>query len=473
MVACEYEACCLRVDPHGERMSASTAADPASLLDPAPATISGIGLVDAIVLVGYLVLLGIVAWRTRPRTATTDEYFLGGRSLPAWAVSISFMATAMSAATFVGAPQEGYDYGFQLLSWQLAVIIAMVIVAFLFVPAFYRSGVSTVYGLLEHHISRGARTAAGITFIIGRILASGARLYIAGLAVAYLIHPVEHHVPTMVISIVAVTCVAIGYVWFGGIRSVVWTDVCQAGLFLVAAVVSVVALLAVIPLPMGEIVGLLANDTLESTQGSRLSPINPTMADWQWDKAFSLPALVFGFSLLFIGAYGTDQDLAQRLLTCRTARQGMKSALGAVALSIPMTVVFLLVGQLLWVLYANPQILGDAAPPPPAGSTYIYLDAVLQLMPTGIAGLITAGVLAAAISSLTSELNALSASFVGDCWQPITGRKDPVRDVRIGRMAISICCRCLGRHGNSVYRVAPVRRQWADTFRDESDDLCV
>lgn len=397
---------------------------------------AGLGPIDGLVIVGYLALLAVVAWRTRPRLATTEDYFLGGRSLPSWAVAISFMATAMSAASIVGLPQKGYGSGFNFLATSLGGAVAIAVVAFLFIPAFYRASVTTVYGLLEHRIGPRARIAAGVTFIIGRILASGARLYIAGTAVAYLLCPPEWRWLGELLVIGSLALVAIGFVWVGGIRSVVWTDVCQAAVFLCSALAAIAVLVWRIPVPFDELVGYLSGATIGDDGPSRLSPVHAGITTFSWTETFSLPAILIGFSLLNLGAYGTDQDLAQRLLTCKDRRAGMRSAWLTIAFSVPMTLVFLTVGQLLWIYYSQSAVMGDQLPVGPSESKDLFLHFIVQGLPAGVAGLISAGILAAAVSSLTSELNALASSAVNDVWKPLSGQHDDAQALRLGRRLV-------------------------------------
>lgn len=396
----------------------------------------GLGPVDLLALLAYFGLLAVIAWRARPRGNTTDDYFLAGRSIPAWAAACSFMATALSAATFLGAPQEGYQVGLTYLVANLAAIVGIAVVIMLFIPAFYRAGVTTVYGYLRLRFGTSASVGAGVTFLIGRLLASGARLYIAAIALAFLVNPTaEQSMWLPCLMVVVLVLAAMAYVTIGGIRSVIWTDVCQTAVFVGAAIAVIVLILQRIPADLSSVVSALHAGGEDGVSRFTLAPGG--FFDISRTEPFSLPAIIFGLSLINLGAYGTDQDLAQRLLTCRDAKQGARSAMLAITFAIPVTLLFLVVGMLLWVFYSQPELMGDAAPPEPAvANKYIFLVFIVEQLPAGLAGLISAGLLATAVSSLTSELNALSATAVSDCYVVFRPESSEAQRMRMARFGI-------------------------------------
>jgi SSS family transporter len=398
----------------------------------------GLGLLDLLVLLGYFALLGGIAWWTRPRTDSSEDYFLAGRSIPSWAAALSLMATALSAATFVGVPQDAYDGDLSYLAANLGAILAIIVIVVLFIPAFYRSSVTTVYDLLADRYGPQAARAASATFLVGRVCASGARLWIAGLALAFLISPGHGNHPWLVGSVIVLLVItACIYVFFGGIRSVIWTDVAQAGIFVLAAAVTLAVLLHRIPLDLPAIIDHLQHSPVGEDGGHKLTVFKSSFTDFSPGNRFGLLAIILGMSLINIGAYGTDQDLAQRLLTCRSPGAGMRSAILAVVAGIPVVVLFSLVGSLLWVFYQSPGVMGAAAPDrAPIDSAQVFLAFAVQELPAGLAGLIAAGLAAAAISGLTSELNAISSSLVADWFRARHPDADDLTELRVARFGI-------------------------------------
>ncbi|MDA3961443.1 MAG: sodium:solute symporter [Planctomycetota bacterium] len=403
----------------------------------------GLHALDWAVIVGYLVALAGVAWWARRPSATTGDYFLGGRDIPWWASACSFVATALSAATFVGVPVVAYGGDLSYLSANIAALIAIAVVAFVFLPVLFRSGVDTVYGLLGQRFGPGAAQAASIAFLIGRVFASGARLFIAALAVAFLLNVDAGAVvsPGVVAgTVVVLVLCGLGYSLFGGIRCVVWTDVFQAGLFVVAAATTIVVLLGMIEAPFSELVAAWnAEDKLQVFKLGLAPPGADGTAPGFFHPAnvFSLPSLVLGMALINLGAYGTDQDLTQRLLACRDARRGAQSAITAVLMAIPITFLFLAVGLLLWVFYTQGVLTGADAPAgPDAEKRLLFPGFIAYHLPIGLRGLLTAGLLAAAISGLTSELNAMGSTFVADCYRSWVRGRDEKHYLRVGRWAV-------------------------------------
>jgi len=397
----------------------------------------GLGYLDAAVIAGYLALMAGVAWWARARERSTADYFLGGRNVPVLVAALSFMATALSAATFVGVPESSYRGDLSYLASNIGALLGVLIVAGFFIPVYYRLGVTTVYGLLERRFGRPASIAAGWTFLVGRLMASGARLYIAGLALAFLLAP-ELDSPLWLVGACAATMVAAGccYTLVGGLRSVVWTDVLQALVFVVAAVATIAVLWQRIPLGFDGLWGLL--DAPGPNQPSKLTVFKPGFGSIDPGVNYSLPAILLGVSLLNLGAYGTDQDLAQRLLACKDARRGAASAITAIVCAVPTTLLFLIVGLLLYVFYQRPDVMGDAAPIPPEEDRRVFLLFIATQLPEGLRGLLCAGLLATAVSSITSELNAMSATFVSDCYRHYRSDCDDAHYLRVGRRGVVV-----------------------------------
>lgn len=399
----------------------------------------GMEALDWTVLAGYVALLvasGI--WFARRKTADTDDYFLGGRSMPAWAVAISIVATSMSAASFIGVPEAGYKGNLTYLATNIGMVLAAIVVAFVFIPAFYRSRVQTIYELLGTRFGPPAATAASVAFLLGRMMASGARIYIGAIPASIVIFGPDRGLDpgNLVIAITILAAVGICYTLIGGVASVIWTDVVQMIVLIGACVIAIFVIASHINAPFAEVLSALR--TGASDGSSKLRLLDPAIGATGLDLAsqFTLPACIIGFTLMGIGSYGVDHDLVQRMLTCRDAKQGARSVIGGILLGVPSVFLFLVVGLLLWVFYQRPD-LTDIKVAPPTDTRQVFLTFILEQMPAGVAGLMMAGLFAAGLSSLNSAINAMSASFVNDVYKRFKPAADERHYLRVGRIGVA------------------------------------
>ncbi len=403
---------------------------------------------DWAVLGEYFALLAVSGGVLSRRQATTEDYFLGGRRIPVWAASLSVLATAISAATFIGAPEQSYGGNMTYLSSYLGSLIAAVVVATLFIPAFYRHNVTTVYQLLEIRFGTPSMLSASAMFLLGRLCASGAREYMAGLAASMILFN-DIRPDHVCIAIGVMVIIGIVYTMVGGITSVIWADVIQSFIFVGAAVAAIVALLCMIPADMGQIVEALASPG--EGRPSKLTLIEP--AGQGWSDRYTLLTALFGFSLISLGAYGTDHDLAQRMLTCRSARKGSWSALVGIAVQVPVAMLFMIVGLLLYVFYNRPDLMGDAAPAQGVKQTKeVFLRFIVDQMPLGLRGVMMAGLFAAALASFVSALNAMSSTTICDFYKRFRPGRPERHYVRAGQWGVVFWGLMLGLFASlSVY----------------------
>jgi len=403
---------------------------------------SGFQGIDWLVLAGYFVILVTTGVLFTRRQRSTDDYFRAAGTIPMWAAAISFLATALSAATFIGGPQQSFTSNLTYLSSNIGSILAIMIVAVFFIPEFYRHKVATVYGLLRIRFGEPSSVATSSAFIIGRIFASGARIYIAAIPASLIFFgdiAVEH----LMFAIAALTIVGIIYTYAGGIRTVIWTDVIQACIFVGAAVTVLIILLNRIPVGLPEIIEALKNPGNGAPSKLTILPIG--LDGFGPKYSYTLLTAIFGFSLLGLGSYGTDQDMAQRLMTCRSAVKGSWSAITGIVIGLPVTALFMGLGLLLYIFYARPDIMGIAAPAYAVeGTRKIFLEFILKETPPGITGLMMAGLFAAGLSSLNSAINAMSSAFVNDLYKRIKPGKSERHYLRTGRIGVLVFGLILG-----------------------------
>ncbi|MCC6426580.1 MAG: sodium:solute symporter [Phycisphaerales bacterium] len=385
----------------------------------------------------FALLIATGIWfALRARRTDTASYFKGGGHMPIWAIAISFLATAQSAATVLGVPEDAYNGDLRYLSTNIGGILAAIILARYFIPAYYRLGVSTPYQLLEHRFGPGAKLAASAVYMIGRVFASGARVFIGSIPVAMAIwpDPQPHHIAAAILIFMAFGAL---FTLAGGLSSVIWTDVIQVAVYLGAAILTIVILWRGIHADAPAILEAVKHGAPDG--GSKLRFLS---LGWEGPQGFSfkepytLITACTGWMLLLLAAYGTDQDLVQRLLACENARKGSWSIISGVLMGIPVVLVFAAIGILLWVYYQCPQLTGRAAPEYLRGDTgEVFLKFTLHEMPAGMVGLVLAGVMAAGPAGINSSLNSMASTFVSDIYRPLRPGRADAHYVSAGRWA--------------------------------------
>lgn len=402
---------------------------------------SGFGAMDWGVLALYgLVLLGTGVWLSRREQADTEDYFLGGRRMPAWAVAVSVVATSMSAASFIGVPEQGYASDLTYLSTNIGMVLAAIVIAVVFVPAFYRARVQSVYELIDRRLGAGAGSASGAMFLIGRVFASGSRVFIGAIPLSLVLFGDAGLEPgPMMLSIGALSLVGIAYTLVGGVASVIWSDVIQFVILIGAALGAVWIIASQISGEPAEVLSALRTGMEDGS--SKLTLIDTSLDP---HAPFSLLAVVVGFTLMGIGSYGTDQDLAQRLLTCKNAKAGARSIVGGILLGIPSVALFLTLGLLLWLYYQRPDLMGGHEETASSDSRKVFLVFILEQMPGGLRGLMMAGLFAAGLSSLNSAINAMSSSLVNDFYRKLRPGAGAKHYVVVGRVGVVVFGAVLG-----------------------------
>jgi SSS family transporter len=383
-----------------------------------PLLLAAFGRLDWLVIAAYLGLMALIGTLASRRKTDAEGYFLAERKMPVWMVALSVVATSLSVATFVGAPQSSFAGDLTYLSINLGAFVAVFVVGLLFIPSFYRAGTVTIYGYLDQRYGRVAMVAVSCMFLFGRLLASGVRLFIAAIPVCLLIFGEEQGGTSkrqLVIAICIIGAVGTAYTIAGGIKAVIWTDTVQIIIVIGAAVLSIILLLQRIPLSVTEIVKLLSDPTV-GPHGSKLM-----IFDWSWDssRSYTIWSCLIGYTFLATASYGVDHDLAQRMLTARSAWRGGLSLIASQFISLGVISLFLIIGLLLYIFYNRPDVMGALAPSDKLrASQEVYAQFLLRHLPTGLCGLAIAGMLAAAQGSLDSAINAMASSAVADLYWP-------------------------------------------------------
>jgi SSS family transporter len=352
---------------------------------------------DLTIIAGYLLFiisLGIFYGR---KEESLEDYCLGGRTVPWLAVFLSIVATETSALTFIGTPAFAYSHNWTYVQLLIGTIIARFIIAQLFIKQFYHYNVYTVYEYLVRRFGTGSKNGASIIFLITRILASGVRLFGASIivSVATGLSPLT--------SIIIIAAAAVFYTVIGGIKAVIWTDVCQAIILFGGGLIALFCIFQDIP------------HGWEAVQTATHGLSKFTLFDFSFDyrAAYTIWAGIIGSTFLTLATHGTDQDLVQRMLTARDYNRSRKALILSGFADIPIVILFLSIGSLLFTYY-------QAVPTPglPAKADDIFPYYITHHLPRGLMGLLIAAVFAAAMSSIDSALNALTTTWINDFYRP-------------------------------------------------------
>jgi len=364
-----------------------------------------------IVLLYFGAVLSIGFYQSR-KTGGSEDFITGSRQMPWLAVLGSLVATEVSAATFLGTPGAGFSENMSYLQMGIGSFLARIFIAFVFLGAFYSVQSLTIYDFLAKRFGNNTRYVASAFFIITRLLASAVRLMIASTGLSLILG-----VP-FIWCLAAFTIIAIAYTGSGGIRGIIWTDVLQAFVFIGSGI----ALIAFVIYSIGwqNIVEIgQANGRFDVF---KFTPEQSGIGGWLNDPKLLYIAMLFGF-ISTTAAFGTDQDLTQRMLTCKNVKSARTSVILSGLVSIPVAALFLFIGIALFAFY---QINIDPSLPTKMvdGELTVRADKVFphfiaHELPIGLRGLLLVGVLAAAMSSLDSAMGALSSSALVDLYRPL------------------------------------------------------
>jgi SSS family solute:Na+ symporter len=352
-----------------------------------------------LLIVGIAVfVLFVISYLSGRKEKDTNDFFLGGRKIPSIVACLSFVATEVSALTIVGVPATAYSENWEYLQFFIGSAAARILVAFLFIPAFYKYNCTSIYEFLKHRFGPQTQYAGSFFFFITRLIASGVRLYAACLGIGIIL---GWNLPQ---TLLVFTAISIVFIAFGGIKAVVWAGAYQTIIFFSAGLALLIYLYLHISGGLGAI-WQIANDA------GRLSVFN---FDFNLNDPTTFWAGTANAFFIGLAVFGTDQELMQRVLTVETRRKSQNTILMTIGAALPVLCIYLVIGTLLYVFYQqNPAIPA----PDKAKEVFSYLTA--HSLPTGLKGLILSAII---LASIDSPLSSLSSSFVTDIYRPLIKR---------------------------------------------------
>ncbi|MEO8050044.1 MAG: sodium:solute symporter [Acidobacteriota bacterium] len=402
--------------------------------------------VDLAVIVVYLAAITWFGAQFRSSQRTLRDYFLGGKTAPWWAIALSIVSAETSTLTVIGTPPLAFRGNFAFLQLVLGYLLARLVIVTFFLPAYFRGEMYTAYELMRVRFGERIRRLTAAAFLVLRALAEGVRVFAVSIVISIILGSGE------TASIAVILCLTLFYTYEGGLTAVIWTDVVQMALYVVGAIVSLVLLLHQIPGGWTHVAAVAG--PLGKLQVFDFGLAAPTVF---FSRTYSFWAGVLGGTFLTTASHGTDQLMVQRLLAARNCGQSRAALLASWVVIFVQFTLFLVIGTCLFVLYREQ---GQAAP---AVLDRLYPLYIWQSLPAGVAGLVMAAILAAAMSNLSAALNSLASTTVLDLWKPL------VR-VKPGGSASDATWLARSRYATVVWgivlmAVALVARQWGSVLQ--------
>jgi len=334
----------------------------------------------------------LLGWVLSKRVSTAEDFYLGRRTTPWWAIGISVIATYVSALSFLGGPAWSYSESLAVIAIHLNYPIVVFVVVTLFLPFFFNSGVASIYDYMERRFGPTSRVVISSLFLVSQALTSAAILYATSLVIEFI---TGIDVKT---AIVIVTVIALTYTMMGGITAVIWTDVIQAGVLFIGTFIILFALLDSMPVPIAEVLADL------KAQGKT----NPLDFSFDLTREATVWSGVIAMSLFHITVYGANQMMVQRTLAAKSIGDAKKSFLLMGFAAFFIYFLFFFLGILFYGYYGGREFEND--------NTIILIFVAEYGMP-GLMGIITAAIVAAAMSSLDSSFNSLATISTVDFYE--------------------------------------------------------
>lgn len=362
---------------------------------------------DIAVIISYFVFtLGVGFWVSRSQKDAGD-YFLGARDIPSWAILLSIVATETSALTVISVPAVAARGDLSFLQLSFGYLLGRIVVSYWLLPGYFTGEQETAYKRLESRFGVQTRRVASAVFLVTRFLGDSVRVFASAIPLAVL---ANWNIP---LAIIAMSLVTVIYTWHGGLKAVVWVDVLQ---LVVYGAGGMAALWIAWDLAGGPGAALAAADS-----AGKLKLLNPV---FNFTSTYTLAGGLIGGAMLSAASHGTDQLIVQRVLASRSLAAGRFALVGSGVVVIFQFLLFLLIGSAIWAAGLAPDTLRPDE---------IFPRFVTEHLPNGLAGLVIAAIMAAAMSTQSSAINALASSVTHDWYAGLTGRTDPVHLLKVGR----------------------------------------
>lgn len=397
--------------------------------------------IDWIIVALFLGALVAIGWFFSRKSRNIEDYFVAGRSMPGWLVAIAATGTSISAGTFVGSPELGFNTNLTYVMNLIGAIFGGCLVAALILPRLYNAKTITIYGFIGNRFGETSKKATSVMFLLGQLFTSGSRLFIAAIAISVIAFG-SIQFEFMVWSILILGLISTLYTMMGGIKGLLYIDTFQTLLMIFTGVLALILIacdlggitlselwemltsggMVKAPAAAGVAPGMAADGTMNGwVAGSKVE-----MFDFSMDlsKPYTILGGMIGVAVFKIAQFTTDQEFVQRQLACKDVKRAGRSLVASQLLSLPTVLIFLSIGLLLWAkYYHDPMADGSLSQGFFSDARDVFPQYIKNHIPTGVRGLMITGLLAAALSSFNSAINSMASSFVADLYLPSRQRR--------------------------------------------------
>lgn len=382
---------------------------------PSTASFGSLNWLTLILYLGGLMFIGYLCART---TKSTDDFYLGGQSIPWWAAGMSIFGTTLSAITYLALPARVYGTSWSVILLNAGILIVAPLIVYAYIPKLRKINAVTAYQFLEDRFDLGLRLFGSASFIVFQLFRMGIVVFLPALALSAVTGF------GLTLCIVLMGIIATIYTAFGGIKAVIWTDVIQVVVLMGGALIALFLVVTHLEGGFGELVSI----------GKEAGKFHMPGIEWSW-AADSFMVLLLGavFSNALV-PYTSDQAVVQRYLTTSSEKEAQKAVWTNALLAIPASFIFALMGIALFVFYkTNPDLLG-----PLQKNDQILPWFVANQMPAGLAGLVIAGVFAAAMSSLDSSMHSITTAVSNDYVKRFRQHWSESDQLRFARILVAV-----------------------------------
>ena len=397
-------------------------------------------VLDLAVIAAYLVFITWFGARFKEKQTGLKEYFLGGRTAPWWAIAFSIVSAETSTLTVIGTPALSFRGNFGFLQLILGYLLGRIVISVLFLPQYFRGEMYTAYELMQRRFGPHVRKFTAGTFLLLRALAEGVRVFAVSIVVSVVLGTRE------VSSIVVIVCLTLFYTFQGGMTAVIWTDVVQMILYIGGALASFFVILHLIPGGWPQVAELGS-----AAHKFRVFDFAGSLAPGFFQRPYSFWAGILGGCFLTTASHGTEQLLVQRLLSAKNQRDARSALFASWAVVFLQFTLFLFIGVLLYVYYKETGLRPAGVP------ERTYPEFIWNHLPMGVAGLVIAAILAAAMSNLSAALNALSSTTVMDFFKPLRPGYAETVYLKLARWATAVW-------GVVLFGVGLAARHWGSVL---------
>jgi SSS family solute:Na+ symporter len=388
---------------------------------------------DWTVIVAYL--LGIIvlgSWFGKDQRNTRD-YFLGSKDIPWWGIGLSIVAAETSALTIIGVPGLAYGGNIGMMQLIIGYVIARVILAIVLVPHYFKGEIYSPYQIFANTFGQPARQTAAGFFLLSETLAAGVRVFVACIPLQLILGVGEGW------SIVLFVVLSLIYTYFGGVKAVIWTDAAQFGLFVLGGLFTIFYIPHLFAGGWSEVWNFASAHGKLVWFSSNFDPQTHQWLGWKqlFEDPFNIWMGVIGGTIMVMSSHGAEQLIVQRVLACKSVKDGRKALALSAVVVFPLFFVFLLTGAMLWTYYqTHPMPIPLPEVEKGKGITqndFVYPIFMLSGVPHILKGFLIVAILSAAMSSVSSALTSLSSVSTMDFFKKLLPDKSDEFFLRLSK----------------------------------------